>query len=82
MADEKMVKISQEEYDKAMAILQKQKEQREKEKLRAQDPAVKAKAAEQSKRYTAKNTLMIRKAVAAGIIVTDAEIDAELAKKK
>ena len=37
---------------------------------------------ERSKRYLMKQRLLLKKAVAAKIVVTEAEIDAELAKRK
>lgn len=43
-------------------------------------PETKAKRLEGSKRYGVKQRLLARRAVEAGIVVTDAEIDAEIAK--
>jgi len=72
--------VTQEEIQKALQLLAKQKEQRSKQAERVKnDPEAKAKAAARALRLRVKSTLLVKKAVAAGISVSDAEIDAHIA---
>lgn len=80
-ANEKMVKvggkeIAQSEIDKALALLEKQKLQRAKQaEKNKNNPDVIAKRKEYSTKQRVKNQLLIKKAIAAGITVTDKEVD-------
>lgn len=68
--------LTQEDIDKAAKILEQQKNQRAKQQERVKNnPEAKAKADLRAKRLRVKNTLLIHKAVAAGITVSDQEID-------
>jgi hypothetical protein len=73
--------LSKEEQERAIALLQREKETKAKEKARMADPAYKAKVQEASKRATAKTSILVAKAIAAGITVTPEEIDAHIASK-
>jgi len=79
MADLKQ--LTREEQERALALLLREKENKAKEKARMADPAYKAKMQESSKRATAKTAILVSKAIAAGITVTPAEIDAYVASK-
>jgi FKBP-type peptidyl-prolyl cis-trans isomerase (trigger factor) len=81
MAKEETNKASQEDIQAALALLAKTREQRAKqrEKMKS-DPVAKAKAEERAKRLRVKNSVLVRKALAAGIVVTEDEIQKELAK--
>lgn len=80
-ANEKMVKvggkeIAQSEIDKALVLLEKQKLQRAKQaEKNKNNPDVIAKRKEYSTKQRVKNQLLIKKAIAAGITVTDKEVD-------
>lgn len=72
-------KASKEDIAKGLAMLQRAKEQRAKQQERIKnDPAAKAKAAERSLRLRLKNTLLLNKAKKSGIVITDAEVEAEI----
>jgi histidinol dehydrogenase len=73
--------LTKEEQERAIALLQREKDNKAKEKARMADPAYKAKVKEAGQRASAKNALMLGKAVAAGITVTKEEIDHYLAEK-
>lgn len=73
--------LSKEDKERALMLLQREKENKAKEKIRMSDPAYKAKMQEASKRATARTNLFVAKAKAQGITVTDAEIDTYLASK-
>lgn len=87
MADEKIIKVEgkevpQSEVTKALALLEKQKLQRAKQaEKNKNNPEVIAKRKEYGRRMLVKNRLMLEKAVKAGIIVTDAEVDAAIKAK-
>lgn len=74
---------SEEQISKAIGLLDRQEKQKvdrtAKAKERMNDPAYKAKMKTQYQRRAAKNKLLIKKALEAGILVSDAEVDAELA---
>lgn len=78
MADVK-TKASEQEVQEALALLRKTKEQRAKQaaKLKS-NPELKAKAAENSKKRRIKDVLLLRKAHAAGITVSDSEVANEI----
>lgn len=86
MANEKLIKVggaevAQSEIEKALALLERQKEQRAKQADKVKNnPELKAKADERARRLRAKNTILCRKAVAAGITVSEAEVDAYIAE--
>ena len=72
--------VSQEEVEKALALLESQKQQRAKQRENIKNnPEAKAKADARALRLRVKNTILQRKAVAAGITVSDKEIDEYLA---
>ena len=72
--------VSQEEVEKALALLESQKLQRAKQRDNLKNnPEAKAKADARALRLRVKNTILQRKAVAAGITVSDMEIDEYLA---
>lgn len=88
-ANEKMVKvggkeIAQSEIDKALALLEKQKEQRAKyaERNKQKTPEQVEKEKANYRRNAAKNRLLVKKAIAAGITVSEKEIDEYLATAK
>lgn len=75
---------SDEQIDSAMNFLDKREENKEKRqeyaKKKMADPAFKAKMQKAAKRRGMKAKLLTKKALEAGITVSDAEIDAALAK--
>ena len=82
MANEnKKPQASEADVQAALALLEKTRAQRAKqrEKMKS-DPNAKAKADERAKRLRVKNAILIRKAIAAGIVVTEDEIQKELGK--
>lgn len=88
-ANEKMVKIggrevSQSEIYKALAHLEKLKEQRAKyaERNKQKTPEQLEKEKANYRRNAAKNRLLAKKAIAAGITVSEKEIDEYLAPAK
>jgi ClpP class serine protease len=84
-------KASQAEIDEALALLEKKRVHQAKVEAgeikgyaktwAEMTPEQKAKAKKYTYRRTVRQSLMIAKAVAAGITVSDKEVDAELAKK-
>lgn len=87
MADEKTFKVgekqvAQSEIEKALELLEKQKLQRAKQaEKNKNNPEVLAKRKEYSEKQRIKNRLIIEKALKAGIIVTDQEVDAAIKAK-
>ena len=81
MADPKVdaSKASKEDIEKGLAMLQRAKDQRakQKEKMKS-DPAAKARVAERYLKLRLKNNLLLKKALKAGITVSDKEIDDEV----
>lgn len=74
-------KVSQEEVAKALALLEKTKEQRAKQRERNKNnPEASAKQKARATRQRVKTQLLLAKAVKAGITVTDKEIDDAIAK--
>lgn len=74
------VTTSEEEIAKALDLLRRTKEQRTKQAQKNKDnPELAAKAKVRATRLRAKDTLLKQKAIAAGIVVTDEEIDAVIA---
>lgn len=83
MANEVQVgakKYSQEEVERALNALQRQREQSKKWRERAQLPEAKEKAKAASARRRVETSILLAKAKKAGIVVTKAELDAALAK--
>lgn len=84
-------KPTKEQIEEGLRLLAKKMERDEKvakgelkpsyKKVSEMTPEEKKKYQETNARYTAKNTLLLRKAVAAGITVSEAEIDQHLKKK-
>lgn len=85
-------KASKEEMDEAFALLAKKKETVDRIKkgelkssygvaYKDMTPEQKAKSRKYNTRRLVRQSLMVAKAVAAGIIVSDKEVDAEIAKK-
>lgn len=70
---------SQEDIERGLKLLQQQREQRAKAKERGQSPEQKAKSAAIALRARVRQKLMIQKAMAAGIIVSDAEVSEHIA---
>lgn len=69
------VKATQAQIDEALALLERTKAQRAKQREKMKnDPAAKAKAQERALRLRVKNSLLTKKALAAGITVSEAEI--------
>lgn len=74
---------SQEDIALALDLLKRTREQRAKQREKAKnDPQSAEKAAKRALRLRVKNTILLKKAVDAGIGVTDAEIDTYIAKNK
>lgn len=74
---------SQEEIAKALELLRKTRDQRTKQLERMKnDPVAKAKAADRAKRVRIKAQLLVKKAMQAGITVTEAELDAAMKASK
>ena len=72
--------VSQEEVEKALALLESQKQQRAKQRESLKNnPEAKAKADARALRLRVKNSILQKKAVAAGITVSDLEINEHLA---
>ena len=76
-----MNELSKEDKERALALLLREKENKAKEKARMSDPTYKAKVQEASRKATAKTAILVAKAKAAGITVTDKEVDDYLASK-
>ena len=77
------IKASEAEVQEALALLARVKGQRAKQKERFKnDPTLLAKAKVRGTRVRIGQVLTLRKAVAAGILVSGAEIDAEISKRK
>lgn len=76
-----MNQLSKEDKERALALLLREKEKKAKEKARMSDPAYKEKVQAAAKRSAARQTILIAKAKAQGIVVTDAEVDDYIAKK-
>lgn len=83
MADVKIPKgTSQEEVTKALALLQRQREQQVKQRERIKNnPELKTKQADRAKRLRVKNSLLMKKALAAGITCSASEIDKALTEE-
>ena len=88
--DEKKVKATQQEIEEGLKLLAKKRERDEKiargelkgsyyKKMSEMTPEQQAKARARAKRQTAKGLILQQKAKAAGITVSEAEIDAYLA---
>jgi FKBP-type peptidyl-prolyl cis-trans isomerase (trigger factor) len=74
--------VSQEEIKRALALLESQKNQRAKQRENLKNnPEQKAKADARALRLRVKNTILQKKAVQAGITVSDAEVDAYLSSR-
>jgi FKBP-type peptidyl-prolyl cis-trans isomerase (trigger factor) len=72
--------VSTSDVERALALLESQKTQRAKQRENLKNnPEAKAKADARALRLRVKNTILQRKAVQAGITVSDKEIDAYLA---
>jgi len=72
--------VSESEVQAALDLLRRTKEQRTKQAQKIKDnPELKAKAAVRALRLRVKDTLLKKKAVEAGLVVTDAEVDAFIA---
>jgi hypothetical protein len=92
MAD-KINKPTQAEIDEGLALLQKKRDRQERIKsgelkgsvpmsvLKELNPEMYEKRKKQAQRQTVSRQVLVQKAIAAGIKVTDAEIDAYLAKQ-
>ncbi|MBT9175617.1 MAG: hypothetical protein DDT22_01301 [candidate division WS2 bacterium] len=81
MADK--VKATEAEIQEALTLLAKVKQQRAKQKERFKnDPALQAKMRAKGVRNRIAMLLTLKKAAAAGIVVSAGEIDAEIAKRK
>lgn len=72
--------VSETEVQAALELLRRTKEQRTKQAQKIKDnPELKEKAAKRALRLRVKDTLLKKKAVEAGLVVTDAEVDAAIA---
>ena len=74
-------KMSKEDRERAAMLLQRERDMKAKERAKMADPAYKAKMQYASKVATTKTNLILAKAKAAGIVVTDKEVAAALAAK-
>jgi len=74
-------KMTDADRERAAMLLQKEKEQKAKEKARMSDPVYKAKITYAGKVASMRTTLILAKAKAANIVVTDKEVEAALAAK-
>ena len=72
---------SDEEVKEALKVLKQVKERKEKEKVRRATPEFKAKQAERNKRKRIQQQLLVKKALEAGITVSDKEIEAAMAEE-
>jgi hypothetical protein len=70
-----------EEIAAALDLMRRTREQRTKQREKMKtDPIAKAKADLRAKRQRVRQSLLVRKALAAGIVVSEEELEAELAK--
>lgn len=75
------VKASEQEIQEALALLTKVKAQRAKQRERFKNnPELQAKAKERGTKKRIEHNLLVKKAVAAGITVSPAEIQKEMAR--
>lgn len=92
MAEKEKVKATQEEIAEGLRLLAKKRERDEKikrgeikgyayKKMSEMTPEQQEKARQRTRRLTTKTAILLRKAKAAGISVSEREIDAELAKE-
>jgi len=75
---EDVTKLSKEDRERALVLLEREKAMKAKDKARMADPVYRAKVAEASKKATARMALTLQKAKAAGITVSDAEVETYL----
>lgn len=71
--------MTQEDFDRAMKLLEQNKVQKEKEKVKLSDPAYKAKLSADDKRRRAITALQVEYAVSAGFKASEEAIAAKLA---
>ena len=77
-----MAEYSKEQIQEAMAALEREKKRGAKNKARRDDPAIKAKMKAAGEVKRAKDAILRKKALAAGITVTDKEAADYLSGKK